>query len=298
MLGLSGRSAVCDSTWLFWRRHTVKLSALLRHAEITEMVLRALLASWLLACSFAASAATEVLPLNYRTSDELLPTVKSMLGAEGSVNAYGNKLIINAEPDKISEIRDLLGQLDTAPKRLLISVDTSDSSNQSNSGYSSNGTVIAQNGQVSGRSQTRIINYGSASRDGGVQQVQANEGTPALIQVGQSVPITTTQSDGYGYPQSNTEYRNVTQGFYVTASVTGDIVHLSISTNRDRMSQERPDAIKVQSTDTQVSGRLGEWITLAGTSDQSRADEQGIVRRYSTQGRDDMTLRVKVDSLD
>jgi type II secretory pathway component GspD/PulD (secretin) len=276
--------------------HTQRFAASI--AEITDMSLRPLLASLLLACSVAATAATEVVPLNYRTSDDLLPTVKSMLGNEGTVSAYGNKLIINAEPDKISEIRDLLGQLDTAPKRLLITVDTSDSSNQSNSGYSVNGQVVAQNGQVSGRSQTRIINYGSTSRDGGVQQVQANEGTPALIQVGQSVPITTTQTDGYGYPQSNTQYRNVTQGFYVTASVTGDIVHLSISTNRDRMSQERPDAIKVQSTDTQVSGRLGEWITLAGTSDQSRADEQGVIRRYSTQGRDDMTLRVKVDSLD
>jgi type II secretory pathway component GspD/PulD (secretin) len=262
------------------------------------MSLRTLLASVLLACSFAASAATEIVPLNYRTSDDLLPTVKSLLGNEGSVSAYGNKLIINAEPGKISEIRDLLSQLDTAPKRLLISVDTSDNSAQGNSGYSVNGSVVAQNGQVSGRSQTRIINYGSTSREGGVQQVQANEGTPALIQVGQSVPITNTQTDAYGYPQSNTQYRNVTQGFYVTASVTGDIVHLSISTNRDRMSQERPDAIKVQSTDTQVSGRLGEWITLAGTSDQSRADEQGVIRRYSTQGRDDMTLRVKVDSLD
>jgi type II secretory pathway component GspD/PulD (secretin) len=254
------------------------------------MSLRTLLASLLLACSFTAMAATEVIPLNYRTSDEILPPVKSFLGAEGTASAYGNKLIINAEPGKISELRDLLSQLDTAPKRLLISVDTSDNSIQRDQGYSVNGQVIGNN-------QTRIINYGTASRDGGVQQVQANEGTPALIQVGQSIPITNLQSDAYGRPQTNTQYRSVTQGFYVTASVTGNIVHLSISTNNDRMSQERADAIKVQSTDTQVSGRLGEWITLAGASDQSRADEQGIARRYATQGHSDMTLRVKVDSL-
>jgi type II secretory pathway component GspD/PulD (secretin) len=267
-------------------------------AEIIPMSLRTLLASVLLACSFTAVAATEVIPLNYRTSDDVIPAVKSFLGNEGSVNAYGNKLIVNAEPGKIDELRNFLAQLDTAPRRLLISVDTSDNSIQSDQGYSVNGTVRSQNGNVSANGQTRIINYGTASRDGGVQQVQANEGTPALIQVGQSVPITDVQTDSYGYAQTNTQYRNVTRGFYVTASVTGDIVHLSISTNNDRMSQQRADAIKVQSTDTQVSGRLGEWITLAGVSDQSRADEQGIARRYSTQGRDDMTLRVKVDSLD
>ncbi|MFJ3487294.1 secretin N-terminal domain-containing protein [Pseudomonas sp. NPDC090202] len=262
------------------------------------MSLRTLLASLLLACSFTAAAATEVIPLNYHTSDDLLPTAKSFLGSEGTVSAYGNKLIVNADPGKISELRDLLSQLDTAPKRLLISVDTSDNSVQNDQGYSVNGTVRSQNGRVTANGQTRIINYGTASRDGGVQQVQANEGTPALIQVGQSIPITDVQTDSYGYAQTNTQYRNVTRGFYVTARVTGDRVQLDISTNNDRLSQQRADAIKVQSTDTQVSGRLGEWITLAGVSDQSRADEQGVTRRYSTQGRDDMTLRVKVDSLD
>lgn len=246
------------------------------------MFLRTLLTSILLACSVCVMAATEVVPLNFRTSDDLLPVAKSFLGQDGSVSAYNNQLIVNAEPRKIEELRALISQLDTAPKRLLISVDTSDSAARNSNGGN----------------QTRIISYGTSSREGGVQQVQASEGAPALIQVGQSVPVTTSRTDSYGYAQSNTEYRNVTQGFYVTASVTGDIVHLNITTNRDRVSQERQDTFKVQSTDSQVSGRLGEWITLAGVSDQSIADRQGNAQRYSTQGREDMTLRVMVQTLD
>jgi len=262
------------------------------------MFLRTLLTSLLLACSFSALAATEVVPLNYRTSDDLLPVVKSFLGNEGTVSAYNNQLIVNAEPDKIQELRDLLLQLDKAPKRLLISVDTSDSAYQDDQGYSTSGRVQTQDGDVSVRSQTRIISRGTDSREGGVQQVQASEGMPALIQVGQAVPLTTTRTDSYGYAQSDTQYRNVTQGFYVTASLTGETVHLSISTNRDRMSQEHPDVVNVQSTDTQVSGRLGEWITLAGVSEQSQANQQGLAQRHATQGRNDMTLRVKVEALE
>ncbi|MEB0120248.1 secretin N-terminal domain-containing protein, partial [Pseudomonas sp. CCI1.2] len=178
------------------------------------MFLRTLFTSLLLVCSFSAVAATEVVPLNYRTSDDLLPVAKSFLGKDGTVSAYGNQLIVNAEPGKIEELRTLLGQLDKAPKRLLISVDTSDNTVQDSQGAN----------------QTRIINRGTGSRDGGVQQVQASEGMPALIQVGQSVPLTTTRTDSNGYAQSDTQYRNVTQGFYVTASLTGDTVHLSIST--------------------------------------------------------------------
>ncbi|WP_044421971.1 secretin N-terminal domain-containing protein [Pseudomonas syringae group genomosp. 3] len=249
-------------------------------------LLNTVLTSVLIAFSAQTLAATEVVPLNYRTSADLLPVAKSFLGADGSVSAYGNQLIVNADSRKIEELRSLISQLDTAPKRLLISVDTSENATSSSNG-------------------SRVIDYGTASRDGGgggggggVQQVQTSEGTPALIQVGQSVPLTSSSTDSYGYSQSNTEYRNVTQGFYVTASVTGDTVHLSISTNHDRMSQERPDAIKVQSTDSQVSGRLGEWITLASNSDQSVADQRGFAQRYSTQGRSDMILRVKVESLE
>jgi len=64
------------------------------------------------------------------------------------------------------------------------------------------------------------------------------------------------------------------------------------------MSERSPDVVKIQSTDTQVTGRLGEWITLGGINEQSQLNQQGYTRNYATQGRNDMTLRVKVDSLD
>lgn len=244
------------------------------------MSLRTLLTTLLLATSFSVIAATEVVPLSNRTSADLLPVAQNFIGKDGTVSAYGNQLIVNAEPDKIQGLRALLSQLDTPSRRLLITVDTNENNQQSN-----------------GNNQTQVITYSTESRDGGIQQIQASEGVPALIQVGQSVPLTTTQPDAYGRPQNQTQYRNVTQGFYVTASVTGETVHLSISTNRDRMSQERPDVVNVQSTDTTVSGRLGEWITLAGVNRQTQADKSTATRSYSTQGRDDLTLRVKVDTL-
>ena len=253
------------------------------------MSLRTLLTTLLLGCSFSVMAATEIVPLNYRTSTDMLPMAQDFLGKDGQVSAYGNQLIIKAEPDKIQELKALIIQLDTAPKRLLITVDTNENNGRGDEGYSVNGAQP---------NQTRIISRSTTSREGGVQQVQATDGMPALIQVGQSVPITNVQSDSYGGYNSQTQYRNVTQGFYVTASVTGDIVHLAISTNRDRMSQERPDVVKVQSTDTTVSGKLGEWITLAGVNQQSQSDRNASTLNYSTQRGENVTLRVKVDALD
>lgn len=102
-------------------------------------------------------------------------------------------MIVNASPERIDDLRVLLQQLDTAPKRLLISVDNNDSNFQDD------------------RGNARVIHYGTSNREGGLQQIQASEGQPALIQVGQSIPVTSTSTDGYGRIQSNTEYRNVTQ---------------------------------------------------------------------------------------
>ncbi|MFJ4048270.1 secretin N-terminal domain-containing protein [Pseudomonas hunanensis] len=249
-------------------------------AEIMDMPLRPLFASLLLVASLTTHAATEVVPLQHRSSAELLPALQAFIGKDGTISAFENKLIVNASPERIDDLRALLQQLDTAPKRLLISVDNNDSNFQDN------------------RGNARVIHYGTRNRDGGMQRVQASEGQPALIQVGQSIPITSTSTDGYGRIQSNTEYRNVTQGFYVTPSLSGETVRLQISSNNDRISHERADVVKVQSTDTTVTGKLGEWITLAGFNQQSQADRSASSHTYSTQRGENMTLRVKVDLVD
>ncbi len=269
------------------------------------MTLRSLFAALCLSVSLPGLAATEVMPLNYRTADDVLPVVQSVLGNEGRASNYGNQLIVNAPPAKLQEVRDLLKQIDKQPRRLLISVDTTDSNHMNDQGYSVNGSASAGNveiqsgrGEVNGRDQVRIIHRSTQSRGGGTQQVQTTEGYPALIQVGQSVPLTSSSVDGYGRVYNNTEYRNVTRGFYVTASLTGDVVHVSINNNNDRLSQTQQGAIDIQNTNTKVTGRLGEWITIGGVNESSQSDQSGFIQRRSTQGREDMTLRLKVDALD
>ena len=264
-----------------------------------------LFGSLALALSLSAYAATEVIPLNFRSAEELIPVVQSALGSEGRVSAYGNQLVVNAPTAKITEIRALLSQLDTQPRRLLISVDSNESSYRNDRGYAVDGSISSGSGrveigrgEVNGRDQARIIRRSTDSRGGGTQQVQTSEGYPALIQIGQSVPVVSSSRGPYGQVYQNTEYRNVTQGFYVTASLTGEVVHLQISSNRDRVSQSQPGVIDIQQADTRVSGRIGEWISIGGSSGQSQADRSGVLQRYSTEGRDDMSLRVKVDVLE
>lgn len=265
---------------------------------------RPLFAALGLMASMSLQAATEVIPLKFRMAEDVLAIAQSVVGDQGRINAYGNQLIVNAPASVISELRDVLAQLDNEPRQLLISVDTQNSADGGSSGYSVDGSARAGDvevqtgrGEKNGRDQVRIIRRSTTSQGSGVQQVQATEGYPALIQVGQSVPITTSGTDGYGQIYQQTQFRDVTRGFYATATIHGDQVQVTISSHQDRISSSRPGAIDIQGTDTRVRGRLGEWIPLGGVDESASSNQSGTLRSYSTQGRQDLSLRLKVDTL-
>lgn len=265
---------------------------------------RRLLSASVLLVSFSLQAATEVIALNFRLAQDVLPIAQSVVGDQGKVDAYGNQLIVNAPAAVIAELHAVLSELDTEPRKLLISVDTQSSAASNDNGYRLDGSarigdleVQSGKGETRNRDQVRIIRRSTDSQGGGTQQIQTTEGYPALIQIGQSVPITSTGADSYGQLYQQTQYRDITRGFYATATVQGDRVQVTISSHNDRMSASRPDRVDIQQTDTRVSGRLGEWISLGGIDESAHSSETGLLRRYSTEGRQNLSIRLKVDTL-
>lgn len=259
-----------------------------------------------LLCTLAAQAAprSEILTLDYRTADELLPLVQNVLGGEGRVSAYRNQLVVTAEPARLDELRELLQQLDTPPRRLLISVDSQQGSHSRQDGHRVDGSVSAGNveiiagrGERHGQDQLRILRQRSSAHDGSLQQVQASEGYPAQIRVGQSLPITYQGRDAYGYPRHYQEYREVTRGFEVVASVQGEQVVLSIRSQQERLGRQ-PGVIDTQHADTRLRGRLGEWIELGGIEESRSLERSGILSRQTGTQHQGQTLRIKVELLE
>ncbi|MDY0248749.1 MAG: secretin [Pseudomonas sp.] len=262
-------------------------------------------AVFVLACSSSlAAAASEVIQLDFRMAEDVLPMAQSVLGSEGRASAYGNQLIVNASQDKIAELRSVLEHIDTEPRRLLITVDTQGNQYNSERGYQTDGTlggrygeVVIGQGEQQGRDQVRIIRNNTQNRDGSLRTVQALEGSAALVQVGQNIPQRSTHYGAYGQVQERTEYRSVNQGFYVTATVHGDNVQIEINSQNDRRSQQYNNVIDTQSTSSRVSGRLGEWINVSATSQDSSQHQDGFLqKRYST-GQEDSQLQIKVEVL-
>jgi type II secretory pathway component GspD/PulD (secretin) len=228
-----------------------------------------------------------------------------------------NRVIIRTTPQNLAELRQVLDMVDTAPRRLMISVrqdaaglDTRDEAELSGSigtgnaratvpgsGSSEGANVVIRRGDD--RAKARVLSSRSASNDRSVQTLQVTEGGEAWINVGQSVAVdggSLTISPLGAQVTQSTQYRDVGTGFRVKPRVNGSNVTLEISTQRDTVSGDTRN-FDVQRVDTVVSGRLGEWMELGGVAQQSTRSDRGTISRSTSMGSDNRSVYLKVDEL-
>ncbi len=259
--------------------------------------------------ALAQQTVLEVIELNYRNADQVIPILKPLLAPGGTISGMQNRIIVRTTPQNLAELRKVLDVVDAMPRKLLISVSQQSTASGTGSeaevsgsvgndrarvtvpGTSSNqgGTVVIRRGddQVRGR----VSQSQSAATDRSVQTLQVMEGNEAFIQVGQSVPVRSQSSQG----SETVQYRDAGAGFYVKPRVSGNQVTLSISTRRDSVADPNTGALNVQRVDTVVSGRLGEWLELGGIAQESVQRDSGAVYRRSVSGQDDRRVFLKVE---
>lgn len=257
----------------------------------------------LVGAAAGAAPTTDIVPLNYALADSVIPAIEPLLEGDERVSAYGNKVIIRAEPARIKQIRALLADLDHQPGKLRITVRNTGSAGAEQSGYRLDGRVKTQAGDIvvghpRRHNQARVTRRDTQDANDGTHVIMANEGYPVLIQTGQRVPLTSTSTNIYGQVLQQTDYHDVTAGFYATVRINGDVATMDISANNDRMQQRGDQAIDVQRTDTVVTARLGEWVTIGGLDDNANSTDRDIGRRTTTRSHQQHRVQVKIEQLD
>lgn len=247
-------------------------------------------------------AKTEVIELKHRTAAELLPVINSFMEPYERATEWGYQLIIQADDKKIEEIKQLIEQIDTPARRLLISVDTQGSSISRDSQLDAQGRIKGKQGEVvigqGGSNRVEVKRYNSQKQNTGVRSVQTLEGSAALVQTGQQIQEKHWTLNQHGQPQQQTSQRNLTQGFYVTATVQGDWVTLELSNQDDRLNTQQQHITETQSTNTRISGRLNEWISVSSIDAQQNSNSRDALSRSKTYSSNNNELRIKVELLD
>jgi len=271
----------------------------------------------LVAQAHADRTIVEVIALQHRTAEELIPLIEPFIGPEGAILGRSGQLIIRATPENLAEIKEILGQIDTSPRRLLITVRQNATREQLERELAASGNVSigdhgravvrdigARDGAAAGyrRGQDQVSGRASSTstlqKAGDTQQVQVLEGSQAFIQAGTSVPYPerTVLRDPRGVAVSGgTTYRGVTSGFYVLPRLSGDQVILEISPQRATLGEQ--GRIDTQGASTRVSARLGEWIELGGVARETSESQTGIASASSRAGTDRRGIFVKVDEV-
>lgn len=249
----------------------------------------------------------EIIQLQSRATDEIIPILRPFIDKEGSVSGMNDQLIIRTSPENLAEIRKVIQRLDQPPRRLMIAVRQSDSSQhfQQNNQADIN-LMVGKHAKVIVGDQNRDNSLRYRIRDArtksdldATHRIQALEGHPAFIATGQSIPIreqTTIINNSTVHQQMTTRYKNVTSGFYVVPRLNGQQITLEISPHMNRPGNLNNN-YDIQQAHTMVSGRLGEWITIGGVNQQLNRESSGILREAQTGNRSDQAIELRVDEI-
>ncbi len=263
---------------------------------------------WSLLQSIAwADYPLEIVNLSSRPAEDLLPLLLPIAGPGGTVTGTGNTLFIRASPRTLEEIRRALQHLDRAPRNLLIQVRQNAESDRSGSGVGvavdevAGDRVRIRTGPPLPGGGTRVEAF-SRNRRGEQevsQEVRVLEGHRAFIAVGSDYPVGYQErhsGPGGTFSRSGVTYERRESGFYVLPRVTGDRVTLEISAFASG-SLDRRGSTPTGAVESQVSGNLGEWISLGGASVAESHSQQGLLHRADGQQRVDRDIYLRVVEL-
>jgi type II secretory pathway component GspD/PulD (secretin) len=289
-------------------------------------LVRQTIALCVLACSLVVGDAAhseeltlEIIALRHSLARDIKPLIQPFLAEHGTMTGIGDQLVIKTSPANLVEIKQVLAAFDRPPTTLRITVKQdvaghSTIQEDALSGRLRSGDVRARvgtpglqrgaqinigDGRGNGISY-RSINTRSSNDNYNTHFVSALEGRPALIQTGQSFPIpfaSATYNRLGTTRQEGVEYIDVSSGFYVTATTSGQRVTLEIAPQLERADPQNRGAIDVRYSSSSVSGELGEWIPLGGSNDDSSDEQRHTLARTRQHGASTYGVWVKVEEI-
>lgn len=266
----------------------------------------------------AAPDDIHVITLKHRTAQELVPVIRPLLGPTDAVSAIDYRLLIRTSPKRLADVERVVQQLDVAQRNLTLTVrqgsqaenrDTSQGlSGEVDIGRDARitlprgttddrGAVIeGQSGDARLRYQTRAER--SSASDNRTQTLRVQDGEPAYIRLGQSVPHVKRIISLSGRQLAITqgvEYQNVVTGFEVLPRVQGERVQLEITPRLSSLADPASGLANFQELRTTVNVRLGEWIDLGGISGAGENVRRAIVESATAGSTEQRSVWLKVE---
>ncbi len=258
--------------------------------------------TWLCIAAMTGAASAqplETITLHHRRAEQLLPQLTPFVETGGSLGGADDTLFLRASSRNQAEIRQLAATLDTPLRRLAIHVRQEGENAEDSRGANIFGHITLRGSVPAVQGRMDIYRNERNSRRDTSQQVQTVEGGRAAILTGQSLLLPMRQvvltPAGVVVAESFVQ-RDLGTGFVAVPRLAGDRVTLEISP-LDDTAGPLPGSVNVQRLTTTVSGRLGEWITLGGSSGEENIRRGEITGYGAHSASRQRRLLLKVDEL-
>jgi type II secretory pathway component GspD/PulD (secretin) len=244
-----------------------------------------------LTCWLASAGAQDlqVIELRYRLAEQVIPALQPLLEPGGMITGMDAMLFVRTSPGNFAQLQQAVSLLDRQSRQLRLTVGQGTVATESVAAVQGSATVGSDDVQVgvnrppAAATGVAVIASHSSQRTDlrNLSSVTTLEGTEAHIAIGQT-----------------TGYRDASTGFYATPRVSGDVVTLGLAPHQQRLTGSPTDRrVATAGLTTQVSGRLGEWIRVGGSSESTRGDRGGLLTWGTRSGEASYSVWVKVEEM-
>lgn len=264
----------------------------------------------------SADYALKIIPLRHRSAAELIPLIQPMLAPGENVGGVNYQLFLRASDQGVRNVEALLAELDRKRRNLSIAVQQDvagsvvrETQSLSGSGRAGDARIVLPRpesggqGVIIGGARPDSLRYqagqsADSSRNASSQFVRVLEGSPAFIQIGQSLPYV-ERFIGYAgnriIATQGTQFLNVTTGFEVLTRLNGERVELEIAPRLSFAGNHGIQDVRFHELRTTVSANLGEWVELGGSNSAHDEVSRAILETGSNRSGETVTIRLKVE---
>lgn len=232
-----------------------------------------------LASNVFADNIAKVINLQYIPAEKVVKLMLPMLKSGERISGTGQTLLVNVEPQTMTQIRTLLHQIDVAPVTFNVSIYQGDA-------------------QWLSRQNNNSVTYSTQSRAQQVrsQSVRVMSGESAFIDTNQEVPIVTSVGAGF-FTGISYQQHQVKNGVLVRPVLRGSQVQLSVRRIREQIAPAGGQQFDNQNVDTTLMVPLNQWVALGSPEGAEPVDNSSTSysagRTFAVQS----TLYVKVTVL-
>ncbi|MDP1603558.1 MAG: type II/III secretion system protein [Legionella sp.] len=264
--------------------------------------MRILMASLLLwagaafADSDPSSMITKVIELHYVKASDLIPQLTPLLLPSEVMSGSGSSLIVRVSPTTLTQLRQVIHQLDVPPVVFTISIHQGSgdwlNQQQSEEVYSATSNVEGGNNQsvnvMSGASAfvstaterpilSSVSNFGFAPFEEPQANQEGNNQQQGNNHPGNNQPAFNQQQGSVSFEQ-----KKEVQGFYIKPVMQGGKVKLTVRRIRQQANRTNDQASEGQSLTTTTIVPLNKWVKLGDTRQGNNGEQPDSVSYGAT----------------